>query len=517
MKKFILSLLLLILSTTSYAAGIDNNTTLMMHMDGADASTSFIDSDPTPKTITPYGNAQIDTAQAKFDQSGLFDGNADGFTVADSPDFAFGSGNATIDLRIRFSSIAGSSMLYQHTDGSTAVYWQWYQPNSTLNFQIYSGGALTTFLAPTWSPVANTWYHLALVKNGSDYAVYVDGVKLSNVTGGSWPDAAAALRVGSNSDGSRAHNGWIDEYRISKSARWTANFTPDTVAYSAPPPPAAPVVGLAENEYWKDRAAMLDPNAYEYHSGVFSVTNTVPTYLLNGWQLTSGGDATRFWYHRKADIANALLITAGTSVQHVGSPSGQNYNFDWGYALLAKPSLVTSDPRYNEPRDLWYSRLEKLKTLPLRSLKVKITQTHTPIQAQNAGTNVASFPTDFENGLLVHFSTMDGSWIVLESDTNVTTPLSPSYRILNLSDELDDARSVRFSGAVLIPFKRSQFPTMRIGFGTVFPQACTGINAPVSGCQGPNHPINSVYPTSQTYPAYGQVLYYNLDELPEPW
>lgn len=520
MKKLFGALILtltLLTASFSFAQGIDANTVFMAHMDGTDGSTSFIDSDPNPKTITPYGNAQIDTAEAVFDESGLFDGTGDGFTLADNDDFTFGT-SGTIDFRVRFASVAGSGMFYQHTDGANAIYLQYYQPNNTLNFQIYYGGALQAMVAPTWVPVANTWYHIALVKNGSDYALYVNGTKLGNAAGNAWPNAAAPVRIGSNPDGTRGINGWLDEYRISKNARWTSNFTVPADAYSEPappPPPIPPVLGESENTFWADKAAMMDPNSYIYASGVFNITENSATYLLNGWQLTQGGDPNNFWYHRQADIENALLIPAGTPIQHVGSPAG--YNFNWGYAYYSKPDLVNSDPRYEDGRELYYQRLEKLKTLTPRALKVKITQGHSAVQAQNAGTNVAAFPTDFENGLLVHFSTMDGSWAVLESNTAVTAPLSPSYHILNLADELDDVRSVRFTGAIMIPFKRSKFPTMRIGFGSVFYGACTGVNTPATGCQGPTHPINSVYPTTQTYPAYGQVLYYNLDELPEPW
>ena len=54
----------------------DSYTKALLHMDGADGSTTFIDE--SGKTWTRAGNAQIDTSQYKFGgASGLFDGSGD--------------------------------------------------------------------------------------------------------------------------------------------------------------------------------------------------------------------------------------------------------------------------------------------------------------------------------------------------------------------------------------------------------------------------------------------------------
>ncbi len=53
--------------------GLDVNTKLLLHCNGTDGSTTFTDSETTPKTVTAQGSAQIDTAQSKFGgASGLF-------------------------------------------------------------------------------------------------------------------------------------------------------------------------------------------------------------------------------------------------------------------------------------------------------------------------------------------------------------------------------------------------------------------------------------------------------------
>jgi hypothetical protein len=68
-------------------------------MDGANASTSFIDNSPTPKTVVANGNIQISTAQSKFGgASAYFDGSGDFLQIANNQDFNMGSGDFTIEF-----------------------------------------------------------------------------------------------------------------------------------------------------------------------------------------------------------------------------------------------------------------------------------------------------------------------------------------------------------------------------------------------------------------------------------
>jgi len=74
----------------------DSYTKLLLHMDGADGSTTF--TDEAGHTVTANGNAQIDTAQNVFGgASGLFDGSSGYLTVPDSEDWNFGTGDFTFD------------------------------------------------------------------------------------------------------------------------------------------------------------------------------------------------------------------------------------------------------------------------------------------------------------------------------------------------------------------------------------------------------------------------------------
>lgn len=214
----------------------------MLHMDGADASTTF--TDEIGKTWTAAGNAQIDTAQYKFSTaSGLFDGTGDYISTPDHADWQLDGGSTTtawtIDFWIRFNSDPGTArmgLVQQYVSGTEN--WVLRLQSNSLRFQSLSAG-IALLVAPSWNPAGDTWYHVAVVKNGtSGYNFFIDGTTITSgftAAGGdltALPDFAAVLEVGREA-ATNYFNGWIDELRISNVARWTADFTPPDGPYNA--------------------------------------------------------------------------------------------------------------------------------------------------------------------------------------------------------------------------------------------------------------------------------------------
>lgn len=83
----------------------------------------------------------------------------------------------------------------------------------------------------TTALVVNTWYHLAVVRNNTQYRFFINGVEQNSITSALQMQAAAfsTFRLGGNTS---SYNGFIDEFRISNVARYTANFTPTTSIFS---------------------------------------------------------------------------------------------------------------------------------------------------------------------------------------------------------------------------------------------------------------------------------------------
>jgi len=217
----------------------DGYTKLLLHFDGSDGSIVFTDSSPVPKSVTAVGSAQIDTAQSKFGgSSALFDGTGDYLTIPSSDDFAMGTGDFTVDFWMRASAIRTSDpgwnylmstsnlgfMLTMATRGQTG----------SEGFQLWLGAG-TPYGSVPYIFVINTWYHIAVTRNGTNLRFFLNGTQLGptmtssdNITVTAEP-LEIARRVGWDST---ALPGWLDEFRISKGiARWITDFTPPTQAY----------------------------------------------------------------------------------------------------------------------------------------------------------------------------------------------------------------------------------------------------------------------------------------------
>lgn len=198
-----------------------------------------------------------------------------------------------------------------------------------------------------------------------------------------------------------------------------------------------------ETAFWQDMAALLDPDAYEYVLGG-TESRTVDAgetwYLVSGWWIEGG---THHWFHRHADHREALPLSEGTTLE-LTNPIGGGAN---PHMVLCKPSLVTGgDARYStDPRALYFDRLRKVGELEQFTVSAATT---------GSGLASTSFPTDFDNGLVIHVSTHDVSWTILGDSADTGGMI--------LQDEISDATRVRFAYTVVIPFVRTTFPKLRL-------------------------------------------------------
>ena len=211
--------------------GNDSFTKLLLHGDGADASTTITDSSATGHTVTVSGGLQLDTAQSKFGGASILFGTSSGYgTVANSSEHNFGTGDFTIDFWLRFSSVATAGLIGKMGAGGTDGWAFRYVNGSGLRFLTDSGAATTK----AWTPSADTWYHVAFVRTGSTLRFFVDGTQVGTDGSDSETlDSANTLYLGNSSFASEILVGWMDEVRISKgTARWTTTFTPPAEAYS---------------------------------------------------------------------------------------------------------------------------------------------------------------------------------------------------------------------------------------------------------------------------------------------
>lgn len=216
----------------------DNYTKLLLHCDGADGSTTFIDE--IGHSVTAYGNAQIDTSQYKFGgASALFDGSGDYLLIPDSDDWYFGDGDFTIDFWVRFNDTSGDQDIYSQFVNNVGTILIRKVNDGRLRFYASENNVPKADYYCSWNPSVGTWYHIAIVRNGSNFYMFINGVSQTltadtAIGTSSLPNVASNLCIGAWLDGPlNVFNGWLDEIRISKGiARWTSNFTPPTEPYA---------------------------------------------------------------------------------------------------------------------------------------------------------------------------------------------------------------------------------------------------------------------------------------------
>lgn len=192
----------------------------------------------TAKAITTFGNAKITTAQSKFGGASItFDGTGDYLQIPDDDDFDFTQTNVTLEMWFRPGSAIVTDILMAKRDASNSG-WQLNTTTSgAVAFQAYQGGSsIISMSGGTFT--ANSWHHVAVVKQGSVFKLYLNGTQVATDTldtGGGEAITANTVNIGIGRyllNTSFDYLGQMDEIRLSHSARYTSNFTPSSTAFT---------------------------------------------------------------------------------------------------------------------------------------------------------------------------------------------------------------------------------------------------------------------------------------------
>lgn len=233
-----------------------DKTVALLHGNGANASTVITDDGVLLSNWTAVGNAKISTAQSKFGGSSVYlDGTGDYITAtADASNFAFGTGDFTIEMWLRPSTvaIAGGIFLFDARPASTNGWYPAIFLDATGKPGLWLNSA--TRIASASALTIDAWQHLALCRESGTTRMFIDGIQV----GSSYSDSTALLCAsGRPFVGASSHTvsvypyiGWMDEIRISKGiARYTGNFTPPAAPHPDPPSIRFPSAVANTNDY----------------------------------------------------------------------------------------------------------------------------------------------------------------------------------------------------------------------------------------------------------------------------
>lgn len=302
--------------------------------------------------------------------SGYFDGTGDFLNIPTATALDISSGDFTIEGWIYPNSVS-SGVVYGLTDGTTISSATQLNSaivltSSTFLFRVYIGSSFFTVATTSASP--NEWTHLALVRNGSTFTAYKNGVSVGTYTSSSNLNYGTGWRWGIGSfigdTQSGQLNGYISNFRAVKgTAVYTANFTP----------PTAPVTNITNtslllnftNAGIFDTAgdnvietvgnAQIDTAIKKYGSGSLEFDGSGDYLLCYSPRLLPAGRepmTVEFWMRANSLPTVSTLISWGNRVSNnfVGitvTSSGNIGYTDWNTNLSSSGVTLTTNTWYH--------------------------------------------------------------------------------------------------------------------------------------------------------------------------
>jgi len=342
-----------------------SNVSLLLHMDGLSGSQTFTDSSTNNFTLTAFGNAQIDTSVKKFGSGAAYfsTNNTDYIVALQSNGYAFGTADFTVEMWLYPTQMDNAYHVFFDTrpqSGSIGgAVTMFLKADQTLHLLI--GGEsdiVTSALTP------NQWTHVALVRTGNDFKIYLNGTQSGSTFTSSVTIDKPYLIIGKTVESpANYYYGYIDELRITKGvARYTSNFVPQTAPF-ANPVPAIPTDGLlvrfnADNGIGESGGSITSWT--DQQNGVVATGFNSPTLLtnqLNGRNAVSfDGTNSYFTFTFPTPIGNG---TPRTFVI-IGRYNNPTTTAQKGYLNSTSGDLCYVFKNVNEDRSYFYTENKQI-------------------------------------------------------------------------------------------------------------------------------------------------------------
>ena len=212
-----------------------NNVIFLSGCSGTNNSTIF--TSISPNVITFTSGPVVSTAQSKFGGSSWYFDGSGGYMTVDAVDL-HSMANFTVEMFLYIPSVSSG---FQHVIGS-------WNGNTTLGwhigvdavgkpgFEVSTSGSYESpnSMNSGTAMTLNAWHHLAFVKNGTTYTLYVDGVQSLRKTGGpsTMYNTGNTITIGARDNNSQKLKGYIDSIRITGNiSRYNSEFTPTSIEF----------------------------------------------------------------------------------------------------------------------------------------------------------------------------------------------------------------------------------------------------------------------------------------------
>ncbi|MEO8024112.1 LamG-like jellyroll fold domain-containing protein [Polaromonas sp.] len=220
---------------------------VLLHGDGINNSTSFVESSQSPKAVTVIaGLPKISTAQSKFGGASIYFPGSAALAVNGASANTFWTSDWTVEFWV-LSAVAAQSPAAvfgsRWPDGGAQLYLGYSASVLTnITYEIRENGSLAGFGVNSTTPgfaaavaAAGSFNHVAVTKVGKTYGFFLNGVMLPAIVRAVQPNNTtnSVMFVGSANPYWYGYgiNGYLDDFRITMGApRYTASFTPPTSA-----------------------------------------------------------------------------------------------------------------------------------------------------------------------------------------------------------------------------------------------------------------------------------------------
>jgi hypothetical protein len=208
------------------------------------ADNRFIDDSTNNFTITKNGDVSVQRfspfsptsayTTSVIGGSGYFDGTGDALSAPASSAIDFGTSNFTIEAWVYLTSGSAYRRIFS-LYGSAGVVQVTLRVENTNTIRFYTTTSGIDFTSTATIPL-NAWSHIAVVRNGSAFNLYLNGVSIASATSSSSMPSTSSLPcfISGYDSSNELWLGYISDSRIVKgTAVYTSAFTPPTAPLTA--------------------------------------------------------------------------------------------------------------------------------------------------------------------------------------------------------------------------------------------------------------------------------------------
>jgi hypothetical protein len=396
---------------------------------------------PSIQAFSPFAPAAA-YSTATVGGSGYFNGTSQSLTVTTSTPLDFGTGNFTLEFWMYPTSIT-SQMNVLSTGGSFQTGATRLGKDGVFGMSLYTRTGVDNVLVSEGNNTfingaANTWTHYAVVRNGTTFTLYRNGVSVGTGTS----SVAVSLTLGGSTVvGTDWANDWWPGYLsnvrvVNGTALYTANFTPPTAPLTAVTNTSlllnATNAGIydatAKNDVTTVSNAQVS-TAQSQFGGSSMLFNGTTDYLTTVdkpiAQLGTGNFTIEMWVYPASSISLQIFIRKGAGADGFlfqTRSSGASNTLSFWISNGASPICEGGSLTLNAWQHLAVVRSSGTITIYKNGTSVASAANSTNFIASGAAVTVGTDTTNYLNGYMDDLRITKG---IARYTANFTPPTAP--------------------------------------------------------------------------------------------